>query len=397
MACWEDALNPPVTKDGYKTTNTVDAEDPQSSSPQSQPQSPQNSVGREMASPSVRANGGDGHTPGPSTPSASSSGSIATLHPVTPTTPSNRSRFMKSNATPEATAAALAKRKQLIEATIAKTKADAAADVSTSSASSSQPQPPRSKSGGGFTPKPSTPIVRQSHTNNDTTSMDLEDDNDVDMDIGSNRGDTTPIKSRLSEARTLPKGDEGQDKVSIDEGGSPRKRARGSETGVRWDDSQEDNPFAGQRARPLFPEYELIDSPSRGSTAQVDEILSRPADASSGPSTSRATTSMGPPPTTPGGPKTPSSTNTTTESHIMNLESLTEHLRLLERRRVAAERQSEIRQKRIGELEEENRELKLEVERLKLERDEQHAKLDRDEGRITELLLDLRRLKGKAT
>lgn len=192
-----------------------------------------------MASPSVRAtqtNGGDGHTPGLSTPSASSSRATQAMTPTTPSNPS-RSRFMKSNSTPEATAAALAKRKQLIESTIAKNKADAAAAVSTSSTSSSQPQPPGSKSGGGFTPKPSTPIVRQSYTNNDTTSMDF--DNDVDMDLGSNRGDTTPIRSRISETRTLPKGDEGQHGISIDEGGSPRKRARGSEPGVRWDDTQE--------------------------------------------------------------------------------------------------------------------------------------------------------------
>ncbi|KAG9047326.1 hypothetical protein FS837_002536 [Tulasnella sp. UAMH 9824] len=329
---------------------------------------------------------------------------------------SNRSRFMQNNSTPESTAAALAMRTQTRNQAIAAAAAESTTGAATVSSASSfpPPQPAGTRLGGGFTPKPSTNIIRRSISNMDTASMDLEDDNDVDMDRASNRGETTPTTSHIPQNMSSVKRQEGLNRVSIDEEGSPRKRARGSEVEDHWDAPEVGHPVraSSRRARPLFPEYAQAsepESPSRSSTAQVEAMLIQAPGgianaSSSGPSNSRHTTIMGPPPTTPGGPKTPSSTHVTTDSHIFNLEALIEHLRLLERRRTAAERQSEIRQNRIQQLDEENKRLRLQVEDLisevrdlKLERDEQHAKLESDEDRIVELLNDIRRLKGKTS
>ncbi|KAG8930380.1 hypothetical protein FRC01_002851 [Tulasnella sp. 417] len=400
-AGWEDTLNPPVDEDGYRITNAADdAEESQSSDLHARPQTPPQRFSGGMATPRTstnEANDGDDRRTEPSTPSSSF---IRRTESATPTTPSNpnRSRFMKPSSTPESAAAAVAKRSQARNQAIAATVAQSKASAATSASSSmSSPQPAGTKARGGFTPQLSTQINR-SNSNTDTTSMDFEYENDVDMDNASTRGETTPNTSHTSENMSSLKRQEERN-ITIDAEGSPKKRSRGSDDGDRW---KEENPFAGLRARPLIPEYaqpSKPESPSRGSTAQVEDMLTQPPNgsanaSSSGPSTSRPTNSMPPPPTSPGRPRTPSSTNASTDTHIMNLEALIEHLRMLERRRAAAEQQSAFWQNRARGLEKDNAELKSEVERLQLEKLEKDAQHESDQSRITKLLLENQKLRN---
>ncbi|KAG8992663.1 hypothetical protein FRB90_000938 [Tulasnella sp. 427] len=278
---------------------------------------------------------------------------------------------MQSSSTPEAAAAAVARRKQLIQQQIAQTEADAAAATASTSQASGSRGP------GRFTPKPTAQIFRQSVSGADSPSMDYEYENEVEMYGGDMRRSSPPPRPRTPEKSAL-----GVQMTGL--------------TGLIFNKR-------GQRAQPLFADHTQHRNPesSRASTAQVEEMLTRPTNGE--PSASRQDNTTRPPlMTAPGAPKTPSSTGKTTETHIMNLQSLIEHLNLLERRRAAAEKQSEFRQNRITsldqenkELDQENKELNLKLETTRLEVLEWRNKSDEKQDRITELTLEVRRLKGK--